>query len=199
MDSKQNEHRHFRAQSVFISSLPSCFCAGYQTEMGPPSPNPTTGVWMGKEEEEQRKHSSHSSWEDFSFPESGSTHPWCTQGVSPQPGAPAAPLLSWPCGHSQENRPEHSFGTSDQFPEYFTLWWHKAQEHLSFPSSQKSSQPRQGCAHAPTGSSLSEELSFLAFLREAIPALHRSSTKTGLFFLFSSTNRWLWAELKRDL
>lgn len=38
MDSKQNEYRHFRAQRVFISSLPRCFCVGYQTETGPPSP-----------------------------------------------------------------------------------------------------------------------------------------------------------------
>lgn len=218
-------NRHFRAQGVFISFLPSCFDVGYQTEMGPwcweTSANPTklSGVCVW----ERRRNRGEETWfsfllGEFSFPKWDSSQPWCTQVVSHQPGLPAAPLFSWPRAHSEGDRPEHSSalqfqsvsrtlcsqvtqstGTSEllEHPEGPTAWQELEQSVLCSGTAVPLLPLAAPCQSS--GMACPGELSFLAFLKEAIPTLHRSRTNARLLSLFSSTNKWLWAELRWDL
>lgn len=181
MDSKQKKHRHFRAQSVFVSFHPQLLLCWLSDRNGATvlwtksKPHQACRCVYGKGEgTEQRKHHSPSFWEDFSFPKCGSTRPWCTQGVSHPLVLPLP--LSFPDHMVIDGKREQGILLALQFkPVSQTLYTRVAQSS----GTAELSQPRHGCACAPTGSSLPgpgslcpEELSAL------IPCIFKGSNSS---------------------
>lgn len=142
MDSKQKKTQTFQssecvcffpspASSVLVIRQKWGHCVVNQSK-----PHQACRCVRGKGEgTEERKHHSHSFWEDFSFPKCGSTQPWCTQGVSHPLVLPLP--LSFPDHMVIHRKREQGIlldFSSNQCPRHFTLGWHKAQVQLSSPS-----------------------------------------------------------------
>lgn len=180
MDSKQKKTQTFQssecvcffpspASSVLVIRQKWGHCVVNQSK-----PHQACRCVRGKGEgTEERKHHSHSFWEDFSFPKGGSTRPWCTQGVSHPLVLPLP--LSFPDHMVIHRKREQGIlldFSSNQCPRHFTL---EAQSS----GTAELSQPGHGCACAPTGSSLPgpgslcpEELSAL------IPCIFKGSNSS---------------------
>lgn len=188
---------------------------GHHVNQAQTPPSSQECVYGKGEGTDERKHGSPSFWEDFSFPKCDSTQPWCTQGVSMSLVLPLP--LCFPAHVVIQRKTDqrilpalqisfpNALHSGDTRHRYIWSFGAPRGPRSRAGAGAQRALPRHSRALAPTGSSspgpgspCPEELLFLAFLREAIPTLHRSRTNATLFVLFSSTNRWLWAELKWD-
>lgn len=166
---------------------------------------------------------------NFSFPMCNSTKAWWTQWFSPELGPSTAPLVVPPtCLLRVEetrkifwhlslnsfpwilcNQVKYNVGTSKLFrasrkprtTAHVNLpWWSSVLEYSMLS-------PRHGHALS-SAAELFAEAKISVPRGALIPCIfkgsnsdtfNRSRTNSWLFLLFSSTNRWLWAELKWDL